>query len=236
MEILKILFTMFVVLIIIFWVLTKSIITGGIKNLLLAIVLLMFVFIGTIVGLRVGNVIDNIQSSNAHVSSWMLLNSPVKFTEIVGVNYNGIWLRTVDEKLYFGRDPFNYGQTTTYTPKWEEITITPSNEPTVKKGESCPDIQEYPKEFPGEIAECALISWLHPGGGEKFYFALLKNGTLWEWHDPRVGGSDMLPSLSIGIGLLVGFLLGIFSGVLFLNILQKRYKITLTWLGDNTSH
>jgi hypothetical protein len=223
-ETLKILFPMFVILIIIFWGLTKSIITGGAKNFLLGIVLLIFICSGTTLGLRVGNGIDDIQNSGAY-TSWVLLNSQVKFTEIVDISRESIWARTMEGNLYV----YNNAQ-------WKETISVPSNAHendvslTMKKGKTCPDIQDYPKKFPGEVVECAIVSWLDPGGGESFYYALIKDGTLWWWQRKR-SASDMLPPPGMGIGLLVGFLLGILAGILFLRILQKKYKISLTWFG-----
>jgi hypothetical protein len=194
----------------------------GMKTLFFALVFLIIVFFGMAIGFWVGSTIENLPSTGVF-TSWELLKSPVKFIKISDASSDGVWAQTIDNKLYFwGFGNLCSGKLNVKCLQWVETANVPSNAhkndvAPMSKGKDCP------KKYPGEIAECIFL----PLGGPGFYyFALLKDGTLWEWSSPS---PTDVPLLSMFICPSIGLLLGIVVAVALLRTLQKRFKISIKW-------
>ena len=194
-----------------------------IKDSLFAIIFVIIVFLGITLGFRVGSFIEDFPTSGAF-TSWRLLNSPVKFTEIVDINPDGIWAQTTEGKLYFGL--LCYEQVEICDSQWKETTSIPSNAhdndywPTMEKGKTCQkDVQGYPKKLPGEIVECVIKSFPEGGRGQSTYVALLKDGTLWQWY--QFHPNNDVPIVALIIGPFIGLVLGVIAGVRFLRLRKK---------------
>jgi hypothetical protein len=200
----------------------KLVIVEDIKESLWAIIFVVIVLLGGWLGFQVGSFIQDIPKTGVF-TSWELLNSPVRFIEIIYVNSNTIWAQTAEDKLYFwglcdSIDSVTCGQ-------WTEMGSIPSDayrddHSQMVKGKDCPenDVGLLIKKYPGKIVECSRVLRFSGAGGNFTYFALLEDGTIWEWDIPS--GTDV-PIIALCIGPFVGLSLGIVIGVWVLRLRKK---------------
>ena len=188
----------------------------------------LIICLGILLGCFVGGIIDFVPSSGVF-TSWELLNSPVKFKKIVHINSDGIWVQTTADKLYFWGffDSCFFGKPEMCY-QWVETTNVPSNayrddHTNMSKDKDCPKSNTYPKKYPGEIVECALVFLRNGSGYTSTYFALLKDGTLWEWAPPS--GTDTA-GMTLIVGPFIGLILGIIVGIGYLIV--QSYKVLLS--------
>ena len=192
----------------------------NIKTFLFALILAIIVCLGIPLGFWAGNTFDGIRASGAY-TPWELLDSPVAFTRIADVSSRGIWAQTKDDKLYFWKFCGNQGSMPC---EWTEITNIPSNAHVddfspMSKGKNCPESHTYPKNYPGNIIECATMPLRSGSGFANSYFTLLEDGTIWEWDHPPLPDTF---GYGVLIGTPLGFLLSIIIGVIALRVLEKE--------------
>ncbi len=185
----------------------------------------LIIFLGIIFGCLAGGIIDFLPSSGVF-TSWELLDSPVKFTQIMHINSDGIWAQTKDNKLYFwGFGNFCSGKLNVKCLQWVETANIPSDAyrddySRMGKGKNCPESSVYPKKYPGETIECARAFLRRGPGYYSTYFALIKDGTLWEWAPPP--GTDTA-GMTLLVGPFIGLLLGIIVGIVYLVFQSYRF-------------
>jgi hypothetical protein len=182
------------------------------KNIILGILLLVTLSIGgTVIGVAIG---WNIDFPSSAFTQWRLVTSSIKFSKIVYVNTTEVWAQSTDGKLYSWKR-YSCSTRDSATCGWGEAKDMPDdaykdNFKLMSKG--CPESEDPPKKTPGEIIECASTVDANPGGSFLTYFALLKNGTIWQWTPPS---KTDVPVLSLCICPSTGFATG-FSASIFL--------------------
>jgi hypothetical protein len=190
-------------------------------------VFFLIICIGIIFGCFFGWGVDFLPSTGVF-TSWELLDSPVKFTKIVHINSDGIWAETEVRKLYFwGFFDYCFLNPQEICNQWVETTEIPDDAyrndySRMSKDKNCPESSINPKKYPGEITECALVFLRRGSGFSSTYFALVKDGTLWEWAPPS--GTDF-PIMTTFIGPSIGALFGIIVGIGYL--IFQRCKVLL---------
>lgn len=188
------------------------------------ITVVAFIIFGIIVGFFGGFIIEALLTASPP-TEWVLLDSPIKFTEIVDVDSFGtVEVEDNHSKLYISRCS---NQNCNH---WIEVQALPEGsfkdqEPLIKKLKSCPQKDGFPDKDPlGIIKECAF-RYTHAGSGYvPTYVVFLEDGKIWRW-SPQASGTDM-PILSFVICPPIGFVAGlIVGGVLIYRRLKKVFVL-----------
>jgi len=169
----------------------------------------VFGFIG---GFFVADYNDSVEKK---AMEWQLLDSPVKFTQLVDANFSTVWAQAEDEKLYFWNFDCSLQQKCN---QWVETKNIDNQETPMEKNSTCLFSNEpglkLSKEPPGKIVECGRFNFLN-------FYVLLEDGTIWHWETLIPG--DGLPN-EVVIFAFIGFLLGIYLGAIFCIIIISRSK------------
>lgn len=184
----------------------------------------LFAIAGSFVGLVAGIGILYFQGTGAF-TSWQLLDSPVKFTQIVNANTNTVWAQSVDEKLYSRilECPLEKCDTWVETKAVPDDAHSAPNE-GIKKGGTCDLGESYtPKKQPGHITECYLVQMGMYETSWTVYYALLDDGTIWYWKYT----SDAFEIISIPlISILTGIILGVIAGIVGFIVRKKNKRMS----------
>jgi hypothetical protein len=190
----------------------------------------LFAIAGFILGIVAGIGFLHYQNTGAF-TKWQLLESPVKFTHIVNGNTGTVWAQSADGTLYVR----NLNCTWEKCDFWTETDAVPEDALSPNEGVSIRNICNFesgdviegsvkPKKQPGNVVECVLArgamyetSWI-------VYYALLDDGTIWNWKYT----SDMYALLyTILISVFVGVVLGILAClVAFIIKITRRKRLT----------
>ena len=179
----------------------------AIINFLVSIALpILLTLLGAFIGFKIG---ESIEYPPEPPTVWKLLKGPVKFSEIIDVNWNGVLAKTSDRKLYYWDSP-----------NWVEADNLPddglNDSPPMEKRRFCSTSDTQP---PGKVVECVFKVLPSIPAMVLTQHALLKDGTIWEWF-PHYSGSDN-PILTLIIGPSVGLLLGALTAVFLKKVLFK---------------
>lgn len=210
----------------------RKLVLQAAKNIILNIlVLIAFVIGGAFVGFIIGFGIDFLPSTGIF-TSWELLKSPVKFSQIVDINTKMVvWAQTSDGKLYsWGSECYeNYSET---CKQWKETNAIPDNahegDPRpVSKSKNCTKSDGFPsREPPGKVIECAFALTFNGPGYSTITYALLDDGTIWYWLPPM--GTDF-PVISMMICPSLGIILGTIIGIIALTKrITKKKPLSLS--------
>jgi hypothetical protein len=191
----------------------------------LVLTMIAFAIICSIIGLFIGIGIEFLPSTGVF-TSWELLDSPVKFSQIADINADGvIWAQTTDGNLYRWENwCYNSPET---CKQWIETENVPSNAHEgdfrpMSKGKNCTKNDGLPgREPPGKVVECASIAMKNGPALSDIYYALLEDGTIWYWFPPA--GTDY-PIISLQIGPSIGLLMGVIAGVFLTYLRAKKNK------------
>lgn len=190
----------------------------------------LFAIAGFILGIVAGIGILHYQNTGAF-TKWQLLESPVKFTHIVNGNTGTVWAQSADGTLYVRNlnCPWEKCDFWTKTGAIPDDAISPHEGVSIKNTCSFEsgDVIEgsaKPEKQHGNVVECALArggmyesSWI-------VYYALLDDGTIWNWKYT----SDMYASLYIRfISVVAGVIFGIFASLIVFIIRTIRRKRTV---------
>lgn len=192
------------------------------KNIFSNIPLLTsFIVRGIIVGFIIGLTIELVIPDITLFTPWKLLDSPVKFTQIVDINsHRMVWAQTADGKLYLWDSWCDNTPASGKCRQWTETKNIPDN---AHKG----DIRSMSKSndctmgvsSPRKVVECASILTQNGPRASFITYALLDNGTIWYWLPSA--GTDV-PILTVLIGPSVGAGLGLIIGVFSLIFRKKE--------------
>jgi len=174
-----------------------------IKNIFL---LAVFSIGGGILGFVGGFFVADFKDSlEMKAKEWQLLDSPIRFTQIIGANSDMVWAQNADGQLYVWNFDCNL------QPKCNQWVQTNNMDtglqyPLAKKDNTCLLSGEsglHPlKDPPGKIVECGQLNFN--------FYVLLEDGTIWYWHGHYPG--DGLP-IEVYISAFVGIILGIIASM-----------------------
>jgi hypothetical protein len=194
------------------------------KDLINLVSLIVTVFFSAIIcafiGLFVGIGIVYFQGKGAF-TSWQLISSPVKFTQIVDANTTTVWAQSMDDKLYSWS---LHCPSQSECNKWIEIKAIPNgihDFDSIKNGDTCDLGGGYvPKKQLGHVTECYLARMGMYESSWTVYYALLEDGTIWYWSYTSNGFAFIfIPLFSILLGIFTGVIVGV---IIF--IMKKKVK------------
>lgn len=187
------------------------------------------IFTGAFIGFVVGIGIISIQASDVF-RSWQLLDSPVKFTQIVDATAYAILAESTEGKLY---ELSTWDCLFNNSCSWMETSETElyrDEQTTVVRKDVC----QYegfarPRYKPGNVVECVFTRQVVTEFNPVVYYAILDNGTIWSW--PREGayGNEYLRFLLVST--LIGSVVGIIAGI----IIVYRKETNSKYDRDNAS-
>jgi hypothetical protein len=175
---------------------------------------------GMILGVFAGIMANSLHSTGI-VSTWELIESPFKFSNIVSADTTAVWAKSTEGTIY----------------KWDLFECFEENDCAWKENEEIPfrrdvfegsftkfgntcQFDEYitPRNEPGSVIQCALAYMDGNDLSQAIYYALLDDGTIWFWIHSR--GSLNLKLLILSWSL-TGIALVVVAG-LILRFLAKR--------------
>ncbi|MBL8063891.1 MAG: hypothetical protein JNK32_12760 [Anaerolineales bacterium] len=189
--------------------------------------MLLFAIGGGVLGVIAGNIILKFESKGAF-TSWQLLESSVKFAEIVDADTNTVWAQSEDEKLYYRKLSCVWETCDT----WEEVDTVSDEADTrnevVVFGNTCSFAEGNaaqgnikPQKQPDNVVECVLAYGAMYESAWTAYYALLDDGTIWSWKYT----SDMFKFIFIPLySVLVGLLSGAIMGIVVFIVRKARLK------------
>ncbi len=147
---------------------------------------------------------------------WQLLDSPVKFTQLVDANSSTVWAQDADKKIYSWNFNCSLQQKCN---QWIETQNIDNNiEVSMEKNNTCLFSRESAatpsKEPPGKIVECGRLLFFN-------FYVLLEDGTIWHWEIPYPG--DGFPSEAFTFAF-VGIILAATASMIifFLQTIESR--------------
>jgi hypothetical protein len=166
-----------------------------------------------LLGLLIGWVIwRSIVVRENSAPAWQQIGGPYKFIKIEDTNWNTVWARDINDKLYFREV---YCSSEIKCSKWIKTKSVADDahksdlSPYINT--TCPLFYREPVEPPGKILECSYGQTIN-------YYALLEDGTI--WYQPMPPMSDTMdfrlityPFAGLLAGSLTAIILAIISGI-----------------------
>jgi len=133
--------------------------------------------VGAGMGFFAGIGIDNLRLSSILVS-WKLLDSPVKFAQIVDANTNTAWAKSTEDKLY------TWECQTQKECKWIETREIPLDVHDgiglTTNGDTCQlEGSVNQKKQPENVVGCVFTQFSVGESSQTDFYALLDDGTIW---------------------------------------------------------
>jgi len=178
-----------------------------------------FCILGLIVGVGVAYGFLTLSEQEAF-SSWELLSGDLQFVKINTADNQTVWAQAVDGKVY----SWNTNCYNENCNQWVEAKEIPNNEPeyysgqTMEIGNSC-NAEGRVQKAPGQVVECAHVTFSGAGFGTEVYYALMDDGAIWMWeHSANSIEMEIMP--------LCGGILGVIAGIIVfaLFILRRATK------------
>lgn len=167
---------------------------------------------GLAVGFATG-IAFNWLSKEGLFTTWEKLDGLPKFTGILDASSYQVWAQADDSKIY-GWD-FNCSEKCKV---WKETSSIPAilhedGEAPMEKGDKCASSGfELRRSPPGNIRECASVSYENPEFGHISYYALTTDGSIWTWQYSSSAMQDILAAVLFSIG---GIILGIIAFLVY---------------------
>jgi len=178
---------------------------------------------GAILGVFAGIIVNGIYSTGM-ISTWELIESPFKFSNIVSADTITIWAKSTEGTIY----------------KWDLVECFEENDCAWKENEEIPfrrdnfegsfskfgntcQFDEYitPRNEPGSVIQCALTYMDGYDLSQATYYALLDDGTIWFWMHSR--GSLNL-KLFVLTWSLTGMALAVVAGLILRFLATRSLK------------
>ena len=138
--------------------------------------------------------------------TWRQLPNTLKFERIAEADLNTVWAQTPDGSVFSCEQPSTCQQ-------WVRVDKVPAlpqtmGAPPLERQKTCAN-ERFPlrQEPPGRTVECVITGYTRPDFGERVYFALLADGTIWV-QDIGISTFEavLMPTFFGGVGLAVGLL------------------------------
>ncbi len=142
---------------------------------------------GAILGLFSGIAVNCIQSTGI-MSTWELIESPQKFSEIISADTSAVWAKSTDGIIYKW-DVFHcFDSNECAWTKNEKIPLRRDNSLAsfLKRNKTC-EFDEYiaPRDAPSNMIQCVLAASIDEDWSQAVYYALLDDGKIWYWIHSR---------------------------------------------------
>ena len=180
------------------------------------------IFIGAFIGFVFGIGIVTIQGLETF-KGWRLLDSPVKYIEIVDATAYEILAKSTEGKIYEWK---NWDCQLNQRCNWSEsgdAKLYKDEDTTTARKDVC-QYEGYPqpKSQSGNIVECIFTTQLVAEKSPIVYYAILDDGTIWSWPSQRAYGNEDLQFVLICI--LIGVVAGIIIGIVIVIRKEARSK------------
>ena len=173
-------------------------------------------------GFVLGIGVSSIRASGVF-TLWRLLDSPVKFTQIVDATAYEILAKSTEGKIYEWK---NWDCQLNQTCNWMEtgkMELYRDEETTTARKDVCQyEGFAQPRYKPGNVIECIFTMQVVAEHSPVVYYAILDEGTIWSW--PRDGAYGNGYLRYIIFSTLIGVVVGIVTGIFIVHRKETNFK------------